>query len=116
MPEVPILSGIYADSAADFRVALPVNLVPVPTGAGISSSYLRPSDGLVELGTSSGLDRGGIEWRGVCYRVMGSRLVQVDSGGALVDLGYVGAGGLVTFDYSFDYLAIVSGGRRKSVV
>ena len=110
MPEVPILNGIYADSAANFRVAFPVNLVPIPTGNGISSSYLRPGDGLVQLGAGPGIDRGGIEWRGVCYRVMGSRLVRIDNSGALVDLGDVGTGGLVTFDYSFDYLAIASGG------
>ena len=111
MPEVPILSGIYADSAADFRVALPVNLVPVPTGAGISNSYLRPGDGLVELGTSPGVDRGGIEWRGQCYRVMGSRLVRIEANGTLTDIADVGAGGLASFDYSFDYLAIASAGN-----
>lgn len=111
MPEIPIISGIYADSAADFRVALPVNLVPIPTGAGISRSYLRPGDGLVQLGTSPGADRGGIEWRGQCYRVMGSRLVRIESNGALTDIGDVGAGGLASFDYSFDYLAIASAGN-----
>ena len=111
MPEVPIINGIYTDSAADFRVALPVNLVPVPTGAGISRSYLRPGDGLVELGIGPGVDRGGIEWRGQCYRVMGSRLVRIEESGAVTDIGYVGIGGLVTFDYSFDYLAIASAGN-----
>lgn len=111
MPEVPIISGIYTDSAADFRVALPVNLVPVPTGAGISRSYLRPGDGLVELGAGPGVDRGGIEWRGQCYRVMGSRLVRIEATGTLTDIGYVGAGGLASFDYSFDYLAIASAGN-----
>lgn len=111
MPEVPIISGIYTDNAADLRVALPVNLVPVPTGAGISRSYLRPGDGVVQLGTSSGIDRGGIEWRGQCYRVMGSRLVRIETTGTLTDIGDVGAGGLVSFDYSFDHLAIASGGN-----
>ena len=111
MPEVPILSGIYADSAADFRVALPVNLVPIPTGAGISRSYLRPGDGLVQLGTSPGVDRGGIEWRGQCYRVMGSRLVRIEASGTLTDIGDVGAGSLASFDYSFDYLGIASAGN-----
>ena len=111
MPEVPIISGIYADSAADFRVALPVNLVPIPTGAGISRSYLRPGDGLVQLGTSPGADRGGIEWRGQCYRVMGSRLVRINENATLTDIGDVGAGGLASFDYSFDYLAIASAGN-----
>jgi hypothetical protein len=45
------------------------------------------------------------------YRVMGTRLVRVNNDGTVVDLGDVGAGGQVTFDYSFDRLAIASGGR-----
>lgn len=111
MPEIPIISGIYTDNAADFRVALPVNLVPVPTGAGISRSYLRPGDGLVQLGAGPGFDRGGIEWRGQCYRVMGTRFVRIEANGTLADIGDVGPGGLVSLDYSFDYLAIASGGN-----
>ena len=64
-------------------------------------------------GTGPGIDRGGIEWRGVCYRVMGTKLVSVASNGFVTILGDVGGPQteLVTFDYSFDLLAIASGGR-----
>jgi hypothetical protein len=111
--QIPILSGIYTDNGPDLRTSYPVNLVPVPKQSGISAGFLRPGDGIVANGTGPGTDRGGINWRGKCYRVMGTKLVEVASNGAVTVLGDVGGptNGLVTFDYSFDQLAIASGGR-----
>ena len=112
MAQIPILSGIYTDQAGDLRTAYPVNLVPTPNGSGISDAYLRPAEGIVANGTGPGTDRGGIEWNGVCYRVMGSKLVTVASNGAVTVLGDVGNDGrLVTLDYSFDLLGIASAGN-----
>jgi len=109
--QIPILNGVYSDSGSDFRTSYPVNLIPVPKATGISSEYLRPADGIVSNGTGTGLNRGGINWNGVCYRVIGTKLVSISIAGAVTTLGDVGSGGLVTFDYSFDYLSIASGGR-----
>lgn len=111
--QIPILNGIYADNAPDLRTSYPVNLVPVPKDSGISKGFLRPGDGIVANGTGPGIDRGGINWNGVCYRVMGTKLVTVASNGTVTVLGDVGGpvNTLVTFDYSFDRLAIASGGR-----
>lgn len=111
--QIPILSGIYASATPELRTSYPVNLVPVPQKSGISNGFMRPGDGIVANGTGPGLDRGGIEWNGVCYRVMGTKLVSVASNGAVTVLGDVGGptDSLVTFDYSFDQLAIASGGR-----
>lgn len=109
--QIPILSGIYADTAPDFRAVYPRNLVPVPKDQGLSKGYLRPAEGIVEFATGPGVDRGGISWNGVCYRVMGTKLVRIDSGGAVTTIGDVGAGGQCSFDYSFDRLAVASGGR-----
>lgn len=111
--QIPILSGIYASTTPELRTSYPVNLVPVPQKSGISNGFMRPGDGVVANGTGPGLDRGGIEWNGVCYRVMGTKLVSVASNGAVTVLGDVGGptDSLVTFDYSFDQLAIASGGR-----
>jgi hypothetical protein len=64
--QIPILNGIYADAAPDFRTSYPKNLVPVPKQTGISAGYLRPADGVVEAGTGPGVGRGGINWNGVC--------------------------------------------------
>jgi hypothetical protein len=111
--QIQILNGIYADATPELRTAYPVNMVPVPKQSGISNGFLRPGDGIVANGTGPGIDRGGINWRGVCYRVMGTNLVIVASNGAVTVLGDVGGpvNTLVTFDYSFDRLAIASGGR-----
>ncbi|MCH9834124.1 packaged DNA stabilization protein gp10 [bacterium] len=111
MVQIPIISGIYASSAPDLRTSYPVNLVPVPKESGISSGYLRPGDGLISFGTGPGIDRGAINWNGVCYRVMGSSLVSVAADGTATTLADVGDdGGPVTFDYSFDRLGIGSAG------
>jgi hypothetical protein len=109
--QIPILNGIFTDTAPDFRQSYPVNLVPVALGSGISNGYLRPGDGIVQFAIGPGVDRGGIEWQGVCYRVMGTKLVTVSSTGTITELGDVGNGNQVTMDYSFDRLAIASGGR-----
>ena len=111
--QMQIMNGIYADNTPELRTSYPVNMVPVPIVSGISNGFLRPGDGIVANGTGPGIDRGGIEWRGVCYRVMGTKLVSVASNGFVTILGDVGGPQteLVTFDYSFDLLAIASGGR-----
>ena len=111
--QISILSGIYTDNGPDLRTSYPVNLMPVPKNNGISSGFLRPADGIISTGTGPGIDRGGINWNGVCYRVMGTNLVTVDNNGTVTILGDVGGSSndLVTFDYSFDRLAIVSNRR-----
>ena len=85
--QIPILNGIYTDQSPDFRVAYPRNLMPVPKQSGISAGYLRPADGIVSNGTGPGASRGGINWNGVCYRVMGTKLVSIASDGTTTVLG-----------------------------
>jgi hypothetical protein len=111
--QIPILNGIYSDSTPELRTSYPINMVPVPKKSGISNGFLRPGDGIVANGTGPGTDRGGINWNSICYRVMGTKLVTVASNGTVTTLGDVGGpvNELVTMDYSFDLLAIASGGR-----
>jgi len=109
--QIPILNGIYSDSVADFRTSYPRNLIPVPKQNGISQGYLRPAEGIVLFGTGAGVDRGAINWNGVCYRVMGTSLVSIDSIGNQTVLGSIGGAGQVTFDYSFDRLGIAADGK-----
>lgn len=111
MAQIPILSGVYTDANAEFRVAYPVNLEPVPVDSGISKGFLRPAEGITQDGTGPGNDRGGINWLGTCYRVMGTKLVTVDAAGAVVTRGDVGVGKRVAMDYGFDRLMVVSGGN-----
>lgn len=109
--QIAILNGIYTNEAPDFRTSYPVNLVPVPKDQGISKGYLRPADGIVEFATGPGTDRGGINWNGVMYRVMGTKLVSISDAGVVTELGDVGGAGQVTMDYSFDRLGISSSER-----
>ena len=111
--QIPILNGIFADNTPELRTSYPINMVPVPKKSGISNGFLRPGDGIVSNGTGPGADRGGINWNGICYRVMGTNLVSVASNGTVTTLGDVGGPTteLVTLDYSFDLLTIASGGR-----
>lgn len=109
--QVPILNGIWTDKAADFRTAYPVNMAPIPKEQGISKGYLRPADGIVSLGTGPGVDRGGTNWQGTLYRVMGTKLVSVNALGATTTIGDVGGTGQVRFAQGFGRLAIASGGH-----
>ena len=121
--QVPILSGIYANATPELGIAYPVNMVPVALPSGVSNGYLRPADGFVPLDYSPsvvGVDRGGINWDGLCYRVIGTKLVRVNQSGDTTVLGDVGSGGRCAFDYGYTtlvektyvaYLAILSGGR-----
>lgn len=111
MTQIPILSGMFTDTGPDLRTAYPFNMVPVPKDSGISAGYLRPADGITKLGDGPGANRGGINWNGECYRVMGTKLVKVGSDGTTLTLGDVGDGGRVSMDYGFGRLAIASGGR-----
>lgn len=110
--QVPILSGIYTDEAADFRSAYPRNLIPVPKDQGISKGYLRPADGIRQVSSGTGPDRGGINWRDHLYRVMGIELVRIESNSTITLIsGVAGFDQQVTMDYSFDRLAIAAGGN-----
>ena len=109
--QIPILSGIYADSSADFRTALPRNLTPVPKDHGISAGYLRPGDGLALYATGQGADRGGIAWAGTCLRVSGEKLIRVNAGGTVDVLGSIAGSDMAAMDYSFERLGIVASGN-----
>ncbi|MES0445003.1 MAG: packaged DNA stabilization protein [Desulfobacterales bacterium] len=106
--QIPILSGITTNEDSDFRTSYPRNYEPVPMDQGISSGYLRPADGIIQLGSGPGVDRGGINWNDVCYRVMGTKLVSIAADGTTTTLGDVGGTSQVTFNYSFDRLGIAS--------
>lgn len=109
--QIPVLNGIYTDGDSDFRIAYPFNMVPIPTPQGISNGYIRPAEGITELGSLGSMpSRAGINWDGICYRVLGSKLVEVSQSGAIDELGDVGTDlGNSTLDYSFDYLGVISG-------
>ena len=106
--QIPIVQGIYTD--IDLKTFYPKNMIPIPKQSGISAGYLRPADGLVEFTSSFlGIDRGGIEWNNELYRVLGSRLVKISKDGTILNIGDVqNDNNPVSFEYSFDRLAIAS--------
>lgn len=111
--QIPILNGTFTDENAEFRTSYPVNMVPVPKEQGISKGYLRPADGIVSIGAGPGIDRGGINWEGACYRVMGTKFVRVGPDGSVATLGEVGGplGETVTLYAGFGRVGIASGGK-----
>lgn len=109
--QIAILNGIYTDDAAQVRTSYPRNLIPVPKKSGISEGYLRHTDGIVKLSDGVGIDRGGINWNGTLYRVMGTKLVSITKEGVSTTIGDVGGSGQVTFGYSFDYLGVCSSNK-----
>jgi hypothetical protein len=114
MVQIPLLSGIYTDSNADIRSTYPRNLLPTVKDSGLSKGHLRPSEGLVQAATGIGRDRGGINWFGVQYRVMGTNIVQVSAEGVVLSIGTVIDDGYpAAFAYDYDtvspHLAIVVG-------
>lgn len=111
MLKIPILRGIYADAVAEFVDSYPVNREPVVINTGLSEGFLRTSPGITGIGTGPGVDRGGINWNGTCYRVLGTTLGSVSASGVFTELGDVGGGGQCSFDYSFVNLIINSGTR-----
>jgi hypothetical protein len=111
MTSIPLLWGTVATETSEFAQNVPLNLEPIILDNGIDKGQLRSTPGALPFGTGPGTDRGGINWNGTCYRVMGTKLVQVNPDGSVMTLGDVGTGGQVSMDYSFDRLAVASGGR-----
>lgn len=112
--QISILNGVFTDQEANFRASLPINCVAVPLKTDVSNGYLRVADGIRRIETTgmpAGLSRGGINWNGVAYRVIGTKLVRIDPTGNVTVIGDVGAGGQCSFAYSFDRLAVGSANR-----
>lgn len=109
MPAIPLISGFGATQNADLTAVYPINLEQVPADSGISKGYVRSAMGATTIGAGPGIDRGGILYNGLCYRVMGTSLVTVDAFGTVNTLADVGGSGPVSMDYGFGMLAIRSG-------
>ena len=111
MPQVPIVSGVRVKNGS-FQKAHPVNLHHKLVESGVSKGELVHTRGARTIGNGPGTDRGGIEWNGVQYRVMGNQLCSVGATGTVTQLGSVGSDGLqVGFAVGFDRIAIRSATR-----
>jgi hypothetical protein len=104
--QLPLARGSYTDSGAEWRTSYPRNLVPVVKESGISQMFLRSAEGLTRYDQDppalTGNDRGGINWQGTCYRVIGTNFVSVDASGNVTVLGQVpDDGNPVAMDYGY---------------
>lgn len=107
--QIPILNGVYTGEDADFKTLYPLNMMPVIQDTGVSQGYLRPIEGIREIGDGFSASRGAICWDGVHYRVLGEYLCSVTADGVVTQLGSVESdGNRCSLTYSFDRLAIAS--------
>jgi hypothetical protein len=115
--QVAILSGIVSRATPDLVRSHPTNVMPVVEsgdggGTGISKGYLRTPPGVRTVAAITGPDRGGTDWNGAHYRVIGASLVTVANDGATTTIGAIlNDGKPVTFATSFDRLAIAGSGN-----
>jgi hypothetical protein len=109
MTQIPIQTGTRL-ARGGFETAFPVNLEHDLESSGISDGQLVTARGAVAFTSGPGVDRGGIMWNGIMYRVMGTKLVSV-VGSTVNELGDVGGTDPVRMAYSFDRLAVASNGR-----
>jgi hypothetical protein len=75
---LPLAGGTGKSPIGDFVSFLPVNLLQVPAGAAIESSFLRSFPGLVKESDVDGVSRGALYSvaNGYTYRVCGNKLYQ----------------------------------------
>ena len=113
--KLPLLKGTRADANAEWRDALPVNMVGFLQEIAGSPGYLRTADGLKLFGSGFGADRGGW-WSdrfNKHYRVSGNQFVEVSQFGTVTDLGApttIPGSDQVTFDNSFNSVMFVADG------
>jgi hypothetical protein len=105
---LPMISGVTADSTAEFGTSYPRNLEIVAVDNAYRKAQFRATSGALPFTTVPNIDRGGINWNGELYRVMGTSLVHVASSGTVTTLGDVGGSGPVTMDIAFGHIAIRS--------
>lgn len=106
MVQIPIQSGVRVANRS-LRVSYPVNLRHKAVESGVSNGELVTTHGAVQTSSGPGNDRGGINWNGVHYRVMGDKLCSLDLIGTVTQIGTVADDGLLCrFDYGFDRLGI----------
>lgn len=115
MPQIPLASGTYTDVGAEFRTSYPRNLVPVVKETGISKMFLRSAEGITRFDVNApaltGHDRGGINWEGTLYRVIGTNFVSVSAAGAVTVLGQIPDDGnpvAMAYGYTNQGIGIVS--------
>ena len=113
---LPLAKGTKIDENAEWRDALPKNMVAFVQEVNGDSGYMRTLDGLKQFSLGEGEDRGAI-WSDrfkVHLRVSGQKLITVDQFGTVTDVGgatVISGSGQVRFANSFNSIALVANGE-----
>ena len=117
MTAVTLIKGdkVANGPETDYRDALPVNMYAVEKEILGAQGYLLNYPGLTQIGTGSGIDRGGIynERFTDQYRVSGNKFISVSSTGVTTELGTVSGSEQVTLEgfYSFNTQGLIADGK-----
>jgi len=113
--KLPLIKGTRVDGDAEWRDALPFNMVGFFQSVGSWTGYLRTADGISQFAEGVGIDRGGL-WSDRFrkhMRVSGNKLIQVGQFGEVAEIAGtdIDGPGQVVMDNSFNSIAIVAGGK-----
>ncbi len=117
MTAVTLIKGdkIANGPETDYRDALPVNFYAVEKSILGAAGYMLNYPGLTQIGTGSGIDRGGIynERFEDQYRLSGTKLISVSGTGVKVVLGTISGASQATMKgfYSFTTQGIIADGN-----
>jgi len=113
MPDVPvpIICGDKSVKFSDYEDAVPVNMIAIMRDIQGATGYLYSHDGLTQIQTGQGIDRGALfnERMNRSFRVSGEKLIEVTSAGVVV-LGDIPGTDQVSMAYSFNSVMIVATG------
>lgn len=112
--KLPLIKGTRVDSGAEWRDALPLNMVGFSQPIADWTGFMRTADGLKSYAEGVGQDRGGI-WSDRFkkhLRVSGDKFVEVGQFGDVTELSALSIPGSnkVSFDNSFNSVAFVANG------
>lgn len=110
--QIPIVKGDTITADVDYTDFLPRNMVAVAAEIMGTQGYMISHDGLSQVATATGQDRGGFydDRRGYHVRVIGNTLYKL-VGNTLVSAGTILGTGQCSFSYSFNHTGILSGGN-----
>lgn len=113
LTQFPIIKGDKVADNADYRDALPANLVAVQRNILGARGYLLSHPGLTQFATGQGIDRGGEfnSRQDQHYRVSGQRLISLNTDGTTTDRGEITGIDRASMSYSFNTEAIVADGK-----
>ena len=108
-----LLRGDRVDGNTDYRDALPVNMYAVKKPILGADGYMICYPGLTQHATGKGVDRGGFfnDRFDKQYRVSGTKLIEINSAGAVTELGTVPGTSQAAMDYSFNTQCVVADGK-----